>query len=220
MGNITNLIESNIAESSYTLVSTTDYNKLPKSNKLSRMMLEEYKECNNKHWITKASISLMNGILTQNRKVFILTRKTLIDLVDNDCNHKNRVKIDNNQYKLFISTISKSLVSIQKLKRKRNEVMVCTVKNETILSYLTSDLIEQQKQVIGFITGEIYDDTNSINTLSSEQENNILAIHKIVNKFDYFRQNYNPQFNKSFKIVGKLKRINERLLTVFNRNIQ
>ena len=119
------LAESN--SSMITLVNITILKDIKKLNKIQRLLLNEYKSISNDSWLIKASLTLTNAILTQNRAVFILTRDSLFNLLSIDTNHKNKVSLRNSEYSRFINHITKYLIKVNKFKRYNRQVMVCEV---------------------------------------------------------------------------------------------
>jgi len=152
----------------YTLVNVTILSELVKKKKVHRELEEQYKELRNESWIDQTTLTIINAIITQNRKVFILTRGVLEKLLVLDTNHFNKPCLNRNEYDILISTISDKLVSINKIKRGSIYVTVCTVKSKGILKYLTADQAEQEKEIIHYIT------KNNFKRTSSQETSNLI----------------------------------------------
>lgn len=165
--------ESNDAEAisnMYNLVNLTVLDKITKSTKITRLLEESYKDAKSNTWLTKVTISIINSILTQNRKVFILNRDFIGRLVDNDTNHYNKVSFNKAKYQLLIEHITKYLCKIEKIKRSNYYVMMCILTHTELLKLIKGNIIEQEKEVRLFITGEIVDETPTPDQKQETQE--------------------------------------------------
>ena len=176
----------------FTLVNLTIISDFKKSTKLTRMLEEEYKDVQTSDWKVKTMLTLVNAILTQNRSVFILTRKTLCDLLEKDSNHINKVNLVLSNYRVFINHITNSLVKITKYKRHNKEVMVCTVIDKDLIKLIKADSYTQNNEVKMFITGEV--------------DNRAELIEQIYNRYVSFRVTPSKQ-NTSFKTPRKIQNI-------------
>jgi len=179
----------------FTLVNLTIISDFKKSTKFTRMLKEEYKEVRNNNWQSKVMLTLINAMTTQNRGVFILTKESLVRLIEKDSNHPNKVTLRHNDYKGFINHIGNSLVSISKHKRFNRDVMVCTVINKTILKLIKANLYDQYKEVKMFVTGEI--------------DNRIELIQEIYNRYVSFRVTPSTQ-NTNFFNRKRIENIIEK----------
>lgn len=186
----------------FTLVNLTNLKEVKKSTKITRKLAEDYKEVHNEHWITKATVTLVNSIVTQNKSSFLLTRASLTKLVESDMNHEKRISVSNKEYTRFINHITDYLVDIVKIPRNGKEVMVCYVKLPELLKVLKVDKALQDREIRMFVTGEIIE---SDEVIQLKQE---AAIRAIVNRYLEFK--YTPDNNmlqNSFKLASKVKRI-------------
>lgn len=179
----------------FTLVNLTIISDFKKSTKLTRMLADEYKECHNSNWQTKVMLTLINSMVTQNRAVFILTRDSIVKLLESDTNHINKVSLRYNDYKSLINYLTNSLLNITKYKRFNRDVMVCSLNNKDILSLIKADLYNQQNEVKMFITGEV--------------DNSESLVLDIINRYRSFKITPIEQ-NNSFKNVRKIRNITEK----------
>lgn len=191
---------SDLAESNtsmVTLVNITILKDIKKLNKTQRLLINEYKSVSNDSWLVKASLTLTNAILTQNRAVFILTRDSLFNLLSIDTNHKNKVTLKNSEYSRFINHITKYLIKVNKFKRYNRQVMVCEVILPEVFKLIKTDINKQRRETIMFVTGEILNLDNT------------LKIESIIQNYISFRKT--PiQKNRSFKVKSKINLIIER----------
>ena len=145
----------------YTLVNVTILSELKKLKKIHRELDDQYKELQTESWIDRTFLTIINAIITQNRKVFILTRTNLTALLKKDDNHPNKPCVNKDEYAILISALTDVLLSIDKVKRGPNYVSICTVKSKEILKHLTSDQTAQEKEVREYVTKSNFRRTTS-----------------------------------------------------------
>lgn len=179
----------------FTLVNLTIISDFKKSTKLTRMLQEEYKDVQTSDWQAKIMLTLVNSMITQNRGVFILTKESLLRLIEKDSNHLNKVTLRHSDYKGFINHITNSLISITKYKRFNRDVMVCTVIDKDLLKLINANLYIQNNEVRMFITGEV--------------DNRAELITEIYNRYVSFRVTP-PQQNKNFITRKRIENITEK----------
>lgn len=179
----------------FTLVNLTIIVDFKKSTKFTRMLEEEYREVQASDWQAKIMLTLINSMITQNRGVFILTKESLLRLIEKDNNHLNKVTLRNNDYKGFINHITNSLISITKYKRFNRDVMVCTVIDKDILKLINANLYIQNNEVKMFITGEV--------------DNRAELIMEIYNRYVSFKVSP-PEQNKNFISRKRIENIAEK----------
>lgn len=149
--------ESNDAEitsNMYNLVNLTILTEMKKSTKITRLLDDSYKDAKSNTWLTKITITIINSVLTQNRKVFILNRDFLTKLVDSDSNHYGKVSFNNSKYKQLIDHITKYLCKIEKIKRNNYYVMMCIITHAELLKIIKADITEQENEVRTFINNK------------------------------------------------------------------
>lgn len=179
----------------FTLVNLTIISDFKKSTKLTRMLEEEYKDVRNGDWQAKIMLTLVNAMITQNRGAFILTKESLLRLIEKDTNHLNKVTLRHSDYKGLINHISNSLITISKHKRFNRDIMVCTVINKDILKLIKANLYDQYKEVKMFITGEV--------------DNRAELIQEIYNRYVSFRVTP-PTQNRNFFSRKRIENITEK----------
>lgn len=136
----------------YNLENLTMLKDIKKSTKISRLLSEQYKEVRNLDWFDKITITIINCLLTQNRKVFLLNRDYLLRLVKNDTNHYSDIGFQTKNYKALVNHLSKFICKIEKVKRHKQYVLMCTVFHTDLLNLIEADILEQEKELRNFIS--------------------------------------------------------------------
>lgn len=142
------------------LVTLTNLSDLTKSTKVTRYIANGYKVSRNQPLLTKMTVTIINAILTQNRKVFIFNKSILTELIKNDPNHYNQLGFSSDNYRRLLAHLNSFLCDLKKVTRKGHYVTIGTVTHKSVLKLLTSDLDVQTKEVLEFINkesvGELY----------------------------------------------------------------
>lgn len=185
-----------------TLVNLTILSEHKKLTKSQRELENEYKELSNENWILKTSLTLINAILTQKRGVFILTRQSLINLLEKDTNHRNKVSLRKEDYKHFIRHISTFMVKINKVRKQHKEVMIAEVIWDELLKELNVDLKDQRRECMLFITKE------------SNHRNLDYLINSIFSRYDTFIKPNKPTLESNLHISSAIKAIINNYKTI------
>jgi len=143
----------------YNLESLTILKDLKKTTKITRLLAEHYKEVRNESYLTKVTVTIINCLLTQNRKVFILNRDFLNTLIKKDTNHFIELGTCNPHYKHLVKHLSNFICKIEKVKRHKQYVLLCTVIHKDLCNLLTCNPEEQEKEVRTFISNNSKDST-------------------------------------------------------------
>jgi thiol-disulfide isomerase/thioredoxin len=133
----------------YTTPIMTESPKMPQFEFLK----QEYKENFESQWVAKAAITMLNAIFTQNRAVFVTTRKSFRQLIKDDPNWEISIGLKNENWpKLIGFMIGNEIIKeIHKTEKGRS---VYEVSSDVILEYLNINIDNQRKEAIEFAENE------------------------------------------------------------------